>query len=66
MSGFVKLEKRQVTAWKDGAVYKTKVIGFDWFPISSQPECYKTDPQGIMWVSTSDYHFGKEAPCTHG
>lgn len=62
MPGWVKLEKRKVTQYKNGAVYKTKVIGNEWFSINAQPETYKVDENDYMWVSTLDYHFGPTKP----
>jgi hypothetical protein len=62
MPGFVKIERRKVVSYKDGAVYKTKIVGFEWFPICKQPECYKVDSEDFMWVATTEYHFGEEPP----
>jgi hypothetical protein len=62
VSGWTKLEKRQITEKRDGAVYKTKVVGFEWFPINNQPPLYVEDKDGFIWVSTSDFYFGKEKP----
>jgi hypothetical protein len=42
MPVYCKYEVRQVTARKDGAIYKTKIIGYHWFRMGEGPECYKT------------------------
>lgn len=62
MSGFAKLDKYKVVEKKNGAVYKTKKVGFAWFPINSQPANYIEDETGHIWVSTTDYHFGPICP----
>jgi len=62
MAGWVKLEKRKITQRKDDAIYRTKVVGFEWFDIAKAPECYKVDQDDCMWIATSDYHFGKDKP----
>lgn len=64
MAGWTKMEKRKVTQFKDGAIYKTKVVGFEWFPINAQPPTNQLDPEGFIWCNTLDYHFGKDKPTT--
>jgi hypothetical protein len=68
MAGWIKAEKRQVTQWgkthADGSrvIKETKVIGFEWFPIESQPEYYRADDNGVFWCTTTDVSFSKEKP----
>lgn len=62
MSGWIKLEKRKVTEKRDNAIFKTKVVGYEWFAIQAQPQQYVEDSTGHMWVATTDYHFGKDKP----
>lgn len=65
MAGFVQYEKRIVTM-KDGAIYKTKIVARQWFPIEHQPEPYsiheEADRKLYQWVPTGQYHFGKAPP----
>lgn len=62
MAGWVKLEKRLITEKRDDAIYRTKVVGFEWFPIQAQPPSYQDDGTGHIWVATLDYHFGPTKP----
>lgn len=45
------LEKRQVTQWKDGAIFKTKSHGEEWVPFNT--ETYKTDDNGFFYCPLS-------------
>jgi len=45
MPGYVKLERWKVVEYRDGATYKTKRVGYMWFPINEQPECYVVDAE---------------------
>lgn len=58
MPGYVKLEKFRIIERRNGTIYKTQSLGFEWFPINRQPEPIDGD---IMWIRTLDYHFGSEA-----
>ena len=62
MSGWTKLEKRKITQRKEGAIYRTKVIGYEWFPINDQPKTNVPDADDCIWCPTLDYHFGKDKP----
>lgn len=66
MPAWTKLEKRQITQFKDGAIYRTKIIGYEWFDVAKQPPLYVTirenDGNQYQWCSTSDYAFGAVKP----
>lgn len=62
MSYWAKFEKFQVVARKEGAIYKTKCVGFKWF---KSPNFPKTDSPGdddCLWVPTGSYHFEVTPP----
>lgn len=62
MAGYIKLEKRRAEL-KDGEVFKTRHVEFQWFPIDAQPKCYVLDDAtNCAWYPTLDYHFGPTPP----
>lgn len=62
MSAWIKLERRRITARKNGAVYQTKFDGFRWFPWSNVPKLYEPDEEDGFWVSTLDTCESTENP----
>lgn len=67
MPMYLKYELRQVTQRKDGAVYKTKILGHHWFQAGKGPECYvKIVLPGIgddlMYVATLDSVIDSRCP----
>jgi hypothetical protein len=62
MPGYVKLERWKVVEYRDGATYKTKRVGYMWFPISEQPECYVVDAEHHLWATGDDFYFGNQPP----
>ena len=62
MSGWIKLEKRLITQYKDGCIFKTKVIGYEWFPLNNHPQEYVIQPGNIQWCVTSEMKFQKDKP----
>lgn len=66
MAAWVKLEKRLITEFRDGSIFRTKVVGFEWFELSKQPPLYtiirEEDGKQYEWCSTTDYHFGSVKP----
>lgn len=56
-------ERRVVTSFKDGAIYKTKVVGYKWFKAGQAPEIYTLDENNEMWCHTStEPKFQKDEP----
>jgi len=56
---YVKLERFQILERRDGTIFKTKSIGFEWFPLKGKPETSSCRPdEDLMWVETGIYHFG--------
>ena len=54
MAMWAKYEVREITARKVGSVYKTAVIGHEWFQVGNGPECY-VEKDGIIYCTTMDY-----------
>jgi hypothetical protein len=59
---FNKYELRQVTERKDGAIFKTKILGYEWYEAGKGPECYKALEGDRMYVPTLDTKVGPECP----
>ena len=51
-----KLEKRKVTEYRDGAVYKTKILKTEWFDVHSQeyPQLYHINEDNIQWCRSNE------------
>jgi len=65
MPMFQCLEVRQITAYKDNAIWKTKILGHRWFEFGKCPECYvkfKIDDMDCIYVSTLTTHMGTSKP----
>lgn len=54
-------EIRKVTERRDGAIFKTQVIGTEWFEVGKGPECY-IECGGIMYCATTNYVIQKDKP----
>lgn len=59
---WAKFDEFRVTEWRNGAVYRTKKIGSRWFRCSDFPPTYTPNPEGVMWVNTTEVHFGSTPP----
>jgi len=59
---YTKLELRQVTAWKDGCVHKTRSIRFEWFRINAKPATNTLLAGDQIWLETAQFHFGPNPP----
>ncbi len=63
---WTKLEKREIIVFKDNAIYRTRVVGYKWFPIEEQPELYKVtigeDGKPYQWCATSEYSWTQNRP----
>ena len=66
MPAWTKLEKRLITGFKDGCIYRTKIVGYEWFDTSKQPPLYtiirEEDGKQYQWCSTIEYAFGAKKP----
>lgn len=66
MPAWTKLEKRQITEFRAGCIFKTKIVGYEWFDSRNQPPLYTTlkaeDGKQYQWCSTGDYAFGAMKP----
>ena len=64
MAQWVKYEQRKITEYREGCVYKTKVIGHHWFKSGSpeQPQDYHINEDNIQWCPTVDFKFQSENP----
>lgn len=56
------MERRKVTEWRDGHVFKTKVVGYEWFQSGKEPEAYQIDADGFTWANTQESIAQKEKP----
>lgn len=61
MAGYHKMEKFIITEIRDGCIFKTQKVGFQWFRMDAMPKCYE-DQGGYIWVNTDDYYFGPKDP----
>lgn len=59
---WTKMEKRRITERRGGAIFKTEVVGHEWFQIGKNPQPYVDNGDGIIWVNTLDYVTSKEKP----
>ena len=54
MAMWAKYEVRKITERKNNSVYKTAIIGYEWFELGNGPECY-VEKDGIIYCTTMDY-----------
>lgn len=50
---FNKYELRALE-FKDGAVYRTRVLRTEWFALQDQPEAYITNADNTAWYPTGE------------
>lgn len=61
MTYWAKMELYEVTQWRDGCIYGTRLLGHQWFPglATPQPGVVVDNRQ---WVNTTDAVFGPQPP----
>ena len=61
MAMWAKYEIRKITERKNGSVYKTAIIGHEWFKVGNGPECY-VEKDGVIYCTTMDYRTQDSKP----
>jgi hypothetical protein len=62
---YICLEVREITARKDGAIFKTKPIGYHWFRSGRAPETqtvWKVGNREFLYAFTGKDHLGIHKP----
>ncbi len=62
MPRFIRMDIYQITERRNGAIFKTRKIGSDWFNSTNCPESNIPDGQDRMYVATLDEHYGPHPP----
>lgn len=59
---WIRMEKRKVVERRNESVFRTEVVGSEWFACGSEPEAYAIDENDEMWTNTNDCVVRKERP----